>query len=269
MKEQKQEKGSPVQPETNPEPEQPQGGTPRVSRVREYMKAKFPERQWADDEEFDDALADRLAEADAAIEGHERANRTIMEVIEAYPELAEIIEDVAGGVPVTVALARQFSPEDLAVAEGEPDYDAYKKAAAERTKRLSDIRERTAARERNMAQSKTDVDAFFAERGMDEAEQGQFIEWVDNEILANLLDGKVDRSILTKLYQGWKFDEAVQDARTAGEVEGRNAQIEAKRMKADKTDGLPGSGGGIVPEPEPQPRDFLDDVLNRRSKRKF
>lgn len=75
MKEQKQEKGSPVQPETNPEPEQPKGGTPRVSRVREYMKAKFPERQWTDDEEFDDALADRLAEAEAAIEGHERANR--------------------------------------------------------------------------------------------------------------------------------------------------------------------------------------------------
>lgn len=269
MKEQQQEKGSPVQPETNPEPEQPQGGAPRPSRVREYMTAKFPERQWADEAEFDDALADHLTEADAQLKGHERANRTIMEVIEANPEFAEIIEDIAEGVPVTAALARQFSPEDLAVAEGEPDYDAYKKAAAERAERLAGQRERTAARERNIAQSKTDVDAFFAERGMDEAEQQQFVEWVDNSILANLLDGKVDKAILTKLYQGWKYDEAVADARTVGEVEGRNAQIEARRVKAEKTDGLPGSGGGMAPEPEAKPRDFLDDVLDRRSKRKF
>lgn len=245
------------------------GEAPRVSRVREFMTAKFPERQWADDDEFDNALADHLSEADEKIKGNERANKTIMEVIEAYPEFAEIIEDIAGGVPVNVALARQFSPEDLAVGEGEQDYEAYKKAAAERTKRLSDSKERTAARERNMAQSKTDVDAFFDEKGMDEAEREQFVAWVDNEILANLLDGKVNKEILTKLYQGWKFDEAVTDARTAGEVEGRNAQIEAKRVKAAKTDGLPGGGSGIAPEPEAEPRDFMDEVLARKAKRKF
>lgn len=61
-----------------------------------------------------------------------------MEVVQAYPEFAQIIEDVANGVPVQVAIARQFDPSELAVPEGEPDYDAYKRqqpsaASASRT----------------------------------------------------------------------------------------------------------------------------------------
>ena len=81
------------------------------------------------------------------------------------------------------------------------------------------MKARTEARDKNIAQSKTDVDAFFAEHGLDEAEQKQFVEWVDNEILANLLDGKVNKGILTKLYQGWIYDAAVADALETGKVE--------------------------------------------------
>ena len=193
-----------------------------------------------------------------------------MEVVQAYPEFAQIIEDVANGVPVQVAIARQFDPAELEIPEGEPDYEAYKKAATERTQRLADMKIRTETRDKNMAQSKTDVDAFFAERGLDEDEQKQFIEWVDNEILANLLDGKVNKEILTKLYQGWVYDTAVTDALEAGKVEGRNEQIEAKRKQAKKTDGLPADGGSVgTSEQAETPKDMFDEVIERRNKRKF
>ena len=59
------------------------------------------------------------------------------------------------------------------------------------------MKARVETREKNMARSKTDVDAFFAEQGLSEEEQQQFVAWVDNEILANLLDGKVNKEILT------------------------------------------------------------------------
>ena len=95
------------------------------------------------------------------------------------------------------------------------------------------------------------------------------MDWVDNEILANLLDGKVSKAILTKLYQGWKYDQAVAEARDAGKVEGRNEQIERRRVKTDTTDGLP-SGGGAVTAGEPvQVPDIFDEVLYRRNRRKF
>ena len=249
---------------------QQQAEAPRVSRVREYMTAKFPDRQFADEDDYENTLYDYLAESDKKIAGHEAANKTIMEVVQAYPEFAQIIEDVANGVPVQGAIARQFDPSELAVPEGEPDYDAYKKAATERSQRLADMKARTEARDKNIAQSKTDVDAFFAEHGLDEAEQKQFVEWVDNEILANLLDGKVNKGILTKLYQGWIYDAAVADALETGKVEGRNEQIEAKRKQARKTDGLPADGGSVeTPEQAETPKDMFDDVIERRNKRKF
>lgn len=84
---------------------QQQAEAPRVSRVREYMTAKFPDRQFADEDDYENTLYDYLAESDKKIAGHEAANKTIMEVVQAYPEFAQIIEDVANGVPVQVAIA--------------------------------------------------------------------------------------------------------------------------------------------------------------------
>ena len=189
------------------------------------MTAKFPDRQFADEDDYENTLYDYLAESDKKIAGHEAANKTIMEVVQAYPEFAQII---------------------------------------------ADMKARTEARDKNIAQSKTDVDAFFAEHGLDEAEQKQFVEWVDNEILANLLDGKVNKGILTKLYQGWIYDAAVADALETGKVEGRNEQIEAKRKQARKTDGLPADGGSVeTPEQAETPKDMFDEVIERRNKRKF
>ena len=211
---------------------QEQEQTPHVSRVREYMTAKFPDREFGDDDELEQALYDYLTQSDKKIAGHEAANKTIMEVVQAYPEFAQIIEDVANGIPVQVAIARQFDSSELAVPEGEPDYEAYKQAAEERTKRLADMKARVETREKNMARSKTDVDAFFAEQGLSEEEQQRFVAWVDNEIL-------------TKLYQGWVYDTAVAEARETGKVEGRNEQIETRRVRAQKTDGLPADGGGV------------------------
>lgn len=100
--------------------------------------------------------------------------------------------------------------------------------------------------------------------------KNRFVEWVDNEILANLLDGKVNKGILTKLYQGWIYDAAVADALETGKVEGRNEQIEAKRKQARKTDGLPADGGSVeTPEQAETPKDMFDEVIERRNKRKF
>lgn len=252
--------------ETNVEGSQ----TPKISRIREYMTAKFPDRTYTDDDDFDNAVLEHLKTSDAKIAGNDAANKTIMEVIAAYPEFAEIIEDVAEGVPVRVAIARQFSPDELTVRDGEEDFDAYRKAAEDRSKRLAEINERIHTREKNIAQSKTDVDAFFNEMQMTDQERTAFVDWVDNEVLANLMDGRVNREILIKLYQGWKFDEAVAEARNAGEVEGRNQQIEQKRAHATKTDGLASGGSGAVTvQPQKPSSDFIDEVLTRKSRRKF
>lgn len=132
---------------------QEQEQTPRVSRVREYMTAKFPDRNSATT-----AIWNRhftiISRKATKIAGHEAANKTIMEVVQAYPEFAQIIEDVANGIPVQVAIARQFDPSELAVPEGEPDYEAYKQAAEERTKRLADMKARVETRERIWPEAK-------------------------------------------------------------------------------------------------------------------
>ena len=52
---------------------QEQEQTPRVSRVREYMTAKFPDREFGDDSELEQALYDYLTQSDKKIAGHRRS----------------------------------------------------------------------------------------------------------------------------------------------------------------------------------------------------
>ena len=250
---------------------QQQAEAPRVSRVREYMTAKFPDRQFADEDDYENTPYDYLAESDKKIAGHEAANKRIMEGSTGIPRVRADHrgrgERCAGG---RLLLPDSSIRRNWPFQKVSPIMTHTKKAATERSQRLADMKARTEARDKNIAQSKTDVDAFFAEHGLDEAEQKQFVEWVDNEILANLLDGKVNKGILTKLYQGWIYDAAVADALETGKVEGRNEQIEAKRKQARKTDGLPADGGSVeTPEQAETPKDMFDEVIERRNKRKF
>ena len=84
------------------------------------------------------------------------------------------------------------------------------------------------------------------------------------------LDGKVNKEILTKLYQGWVYDTAVAEARETGKVEGRNEQIETRRVRTQKTDGLPADGGGVeATSAVKTDKDIIDEVITRRNKRRF
>ena len=63
---------------------------------------------------------------------------------------------------------------------------------------------------------------------------------------------------------------AVAEARETGKVEGRNEQIETRRVRTQKTDGLPADGGGVeATSAVKTDKDIIDEVITRRNKRRF
>lgn len=71
-------------------------------------------------------------------------------------------------------------------------------------------------------------------------------------------------------FWGWVYDTAVAEARETGKVEGRNEQIETRRVRTQKTDGLPADGGGVeATSAVKTDKDIIDEVITRRNKRRF
>lgn len=236
-------------------------------RYREILSKRYPDKIYETDQDAEDAFYEDYEQKSAALQEAEISNKEVYQLIEDNPVLADLLVIMTEGVPFEVALARCVDLEALKPIEGEANYEQYQTAVADRKKRSDEIAANRKTIEDNQTKSKVDADEFFVEKGMDEAEQVAFVSFVEDFVSA-LFRGEVNKTSLNKMYQAYKFEEAITDATQQGEINGRNAQIETKRMANANTDGIPTPGTAVVDSaPKPKGTDFLDDVLEKQNKK--
>lgn len=218
--------------------------TPSVSRQRELISKRYPDRQFETEEDVQNALLDDYEESVSKLQDVELSNKRVYELIEANPSLADVIIEMDKGTPFEVALAQCIDLEALIPQNGEPNYELYQQAVEDRKKRSVEIATKRKSLEENQQQSKVDADEFFAQMGMDETEQTSFVDFVDN-FIGDLFAGKVAKDTLKKMYQAFKYEEHIEQASEQGKIDGLNTTIETKRKVNSATDGLPSAGGGV------------------------
>lgn len=221
---------------------------PSDARHVALMSQYYPDKKFDTDAQAIDALCEECEATKAQLKTLEDANRRIYELIQQNPAMADVITEMDKGAPFEVALAKCVDLEALVPTDGEPQYEAYQKAVAERKQRTDEITSRRAALETNQAKSKADADEFFDEMKIDEKEQNDFVDFVES-FIGDLFAGKVAKATLKKMYQAFKYEEDIAAAADQGVVAGRNQAIEAKRETKSATDGLPSAGAGVGAEP--------------------
>ncbi len=240
-------------------------------RSRKYIEEVYPDRTFGSDEEYDNALMEHMEGNKAKLAENDEANKSIAEILFDHPEFAEIIEDLKSGVPFKVALAKHFDPEELTVGDDEPEAEQYRQAAADRRRRYEESQTRIREREENTQLTVKEVEQFLEATGWDEEKSEAFLGWMQ-ETVDDFARGKITKTVLGKMRQAFEYEEAVAEARTEGEIEGRNATIEARReKKTTGGDGLPTGGAGAVSveQQDVEEKDFFDDVLEARERRKW
>ena len=163
------------------------------------------------------------------------ANDRIAEAIAEDPRLAQVFADVSAGTRKPgAALARYFGKNLLTAEEGTPEYDELI-AADEEYFNERESAKRTA--EEHNAKMLDFLDWLEGELGEEEGAEGERMRRVYNEILIPLLDGVKDETLPGKLKKSLDYDKDVGDAFVAGEVKGRNMNINEMRGKVG--DGMP------------------------------
>ena len=235
---------------------------PAMPKYRERLRSRFADANPQSDQEWDDLTERALSE-------DEENAKVLQDILDSDKDLSTVVSEmIVNGTPFRAAVAKYFDPEDLVAKEGDEDYEYYQKSTDERKRMGQEFRARGEEKRKNTKDAYDNIDKFAEKNGMDAAAKDAFIGFVNN-LYNDLSVLKLTPETLTKLYKAMTYDEAVAEAAETGEIDGKNAAIEAQRVRktsAANGDGVPTPQGGSAPvKPKPErPKTIFDDLPKRK-----
>lgn len=235
---------------------------PAMPKYRERLRSRFADANPQSDQEWDDLTERALSE-------DEENAKVLQDILDSDKDLSTVVSEmIVNGTPFRAAVAKYFDPEDLVAKEGDEDYEYYQKSTDERKRMGQEFRARGEEKRKNTKDAYDNIDKFAEKNGMDAAAKDEFIGFV-NTLYNDLSVLKLTPETLTKLYKAMTYDEAVAEAAETGEIDGKNAAIEAQRVRktsAANGDGVPTPQGGSAPVPTPKPKKstIFDDIPKRK-----
>lgn len=207
-------------------------------KISERLSAKYPDKQFADDEAMYGQIIEDYDENEKALNGYKEQDDKFAEMFSKYPDSARFIADMANGVNPWVAIVEQIGVDGITDMFENPQ---YKEALAEAQQKYVDKMARNKELEdeydKNIADSLDKLSAYQEKNGLSDEQVDKIFEFLWN-LAQNSILGKYDEASFDIARKALNYDTDVENARTEGEVAGRNAKINAK-MASTKGDGMP------------------------------
>ena len=190
-------------------------------------------------------------------------NQKMIDALAEDSRFAQAMVDVVNGKSkAPAALARYFGNAFLSAEDGSPEYEEMMRIEEERRTEAENIRKATEEYNKNFDESMKQIEPFAEANGVDADE---FRMEIEDKILIPLLEGKWGTELLTMLKKALDYDKDTEDAFAAGEIQGRNTNINKMRTKA--SDGLPtGLSSQATPKAEEKPmvrrNSLIEKALN-------
>ena len=239
---------------------------------RDRLRSKYPDMAAETDDDFAAMSEKYLDDTEAELGRYRDSEKAVSELIDSDPQFKAVVTDMlANGASFVIAVARNIDPDDLQRVEGDEDYQQWQQARNERLERAAKAAEQQKEIAQNEIESSKLFDDFCNEKGIAEEEKDTFLQ-VINDALFGLLYKKIGKEFLEMCYKGSQFDKAVADAMAAGEINGRNTAIEAKKAKDSAKaagDGIPNAGNGGATVQQPKQRRVNPLFAGIREKEEF
>lgn len=187
-------------------------------------------------------------------------NDKLAETLERDPRLAQLLVDVIGGKRnAHSAMARYFGNSFMGLDEESPEFEEIMMADEERKEELIRLANERHEYEKNLEESIPVIENFCNTKGYDASD---FMDKVWESIVFPILAGKYSNDVCVALDHALTYDKDVEDAFAAGDIKGRNMNIQ--RMKEDFGDGLPKGMNSVAPDTEVKRKrnSLIDKALN-------
>lgn len=224
----------------------------------ERLKAKYPDREYADDEALFGQVGEDYDAYENELNGYREREGKLTEMFAKDPRSAQFIADMARGEDPWIAVIKRIGPDGIVELINDPNKQAaYEEASKEYAERMLKEKELEAAYETNMAESqkvREELDAIYGVEAVDAALA------VLDQICKDAIMGKVTKEAIETAMKIVNRDADIENARSEGEVAGRNAKIEEQMRHKKGGDGMPQVGGANAAQRPMKRQESIFDV---------
>lgn len=240
--------------------------TPAVAKSKrdayvERLKTKYPDRQYDDDEALFGQAGDDYDEYENQLNGYKEREDKISDMFSKNPRSAQFFVDMANDRDPWIAVVERLGSDGVLELINDPEKKAaYEEANKAYIERLAKEKELEAEYNKNIVESqklREQLDTQYGEAIVDEALS------VLDQICKDAIMGKITPETFDMALKVVRHDADVDNARSEGEIAGRNAKIEETMRKPSEGDGMPAMGGSSV-TPTTKKKGFFDDIPERK-----
>lgn len=226
--------------------------------IIDILNDLLPEEEHSED--VDAMMHKYIDRAETYKRENEEMNARISEAISEEPAIANAFVAMVNGGKREAArtLVRYLGREFFTAEEGTPEFDEFKLADEEFRKEQEALRLADEEFNKNFDDSWALIEPFCKKNNIDPE---QFEDNIWNRIVEPLLQGKMTEETLMMMKKALDYDKDTEDAFAAGEIKGRNENI--NNMRRMQNDGMPKGLGTQAVQPETKRRgnSLIEDAL--------
>lgn len=232
----------------------------RRDAMSERLAAKYPDREFADDEALFGQISDDYDDYDSQLNGYREREQKIADMFTSDPRSAHFVTTWRDGGDPVVEFVRRFGT-DIKDRLDDPEWqEQLAEANKEFVERVAKEKELEQEYNDNLDKTKENLRQFQESYNLSDDEVDNVFS-VLADIVGNGLLGLFSVQSMELAMNAINHDTDVEDARDEGEVAGKNAKINEKlrsRKKGDGVSALNGKNGVSGAEPKTPNLGVLD-----------
>lgn len=209
----------------------------------ERLKTKYPDREYADDEALFGQIGEDYDDYENRLGQYKEREDKMSEMFARDPRAAQFVRDMADGKDPWIAVIERVGSDGVIELMNDPEKKAAREEAnAAYAEQLAKEKELEAEYEKNQAESialREQMDAQYGEALVDEALA------VIDQIFKDALVGKITKETFDLAMKVVNREAELENARSEGEIAGKNAKIEETLRQQKSGDGIPAMGGSV------------------------
>lgn len=220
--------------------------TPKKSKREQFgerLKAKYPDREYADDEALFGQIDEDYASYDDQLGQYKERERKLTDLMSNDLRSAKFISDMANGTDPWIAVIERLGVDGVTDLMNDPSkQEAYAEANKKYVEHLAKAKQLDEEYQANFAESLKLLQQIQNEQGLSDETVDAAMDMV-MKMVNEAIVGKFSRETIETALKAMSRESDINNARSEGEIAGRNAKIEEQLRKQKSGDGMPNLSG--------------------------
>lgn len=223
-------------------------------RYNERLRAKYPDKEFADDEAVFGQINEDYEHYDQELAGYQEREKSLSNLFSSNPRSAAFLTDWRKGEDPIVGMIRKYGDYIKAALEDPEKQEALAAASKEYAERVAQEKDFEEQYQKNISESLSTIESIQKEEGIDDTEIDNIMEFLIG-IMKDAILGKFSKESILMARKALNHDADVAIADHEGEVRGKNTKIKESLRKSKQGDGMPmlnGQNGSVSEKRKPK-----------------